>query len=88
MLAQEVPLPGALGPSASLQPQALTSRHCFAAGHGSLLSSLARFQTENRKLPETKLPTGNILELPHAGLCPLYTIKSHQGVLMTDDKPR
>lgn len=38
MLAQEVPLPGALGPSASLQPQALSSRHCFAAGHGSLLS--------------------------------------------------
>lgn len=34
----EIPLPGPLGPSASLQPQALASRHCFAAGHGSLLS--------------------------------------------------
>ena len=49
MLAQEVPLPGALGPSASLQPQALSSRHCFAAGQGSLLSSLARLQRSNEK---------------------------------------
>ena len=48
MLAQEVPLPGALGPSASLQPQALSSRHCFAAGQGSLLSSLA-LQMSNEK---------------------------------------
>ncbi|CAJ1458384.1 unnamed protein product [Effrenium voratum] len=37
--APEIPLPGAQAPSASLQPQALASRHGFAAGpHGSLLS--------------------------------------------------
>ena len=38
--AHEVPLPGAHAPSFTLQPQAVSSRHCFAAGavRGTLLS--------------------------------------------------
>eukprot|EP00931_Biecheleriopsis_adriatica_P061334 TRINITY_DN36882_c0_g1_i1.p1 TRINITY_DN36882_c0_g1~~TRINITY_DN36882_c0_g1_i1.p1 ORF type:complete len:1198 (+),score=218.59 TRINITY_DN36882_c0_g1_i1:81-3674(+) len=40
-MSRELPLPGSLAPSLSLQPQAVASRRCFAAGPSSSLLSIS-----------------------------------------------